>query len=177
MSETSATRTADQAGRTPTARGDVADAIALRLHAAAIHLLRRLRREDEALGISAARLSALSVVGFGGPRTLGELAAAEQVRPPTMTRLVAALEADGLVERARATDDKRAVRITITEKGRRILERGRRRRTALLAEALHALSDDDLALLERASLLLERLTTFDRPGTPTPDGSGSPHAP
>ena len=64
------------------------DAVADRLHSAAIHLLRRLRVEDEALGISAPRLSVLSVLVFAGPMRIGELAHAEQVEPPTMTRLV-----------------------------------------------------------------------------------------
>ena len=71
-----------------------------RLHSAAIHLLRRLRVEDEALGISAPRLSALSVLVFAGPRRVGELAEAEQVEPPTMTRLVDGMERDGYVARA-----------------------------------------------------------------------------
>jgi hypothetical protein len=71
---------------------DDADRVADRVHSAAIHLLRRLRREDDRWGLSAPRLSALSVLVFGGRAlTLGELAAAEQVRPPTMTRLVSAL--------------------------------------------------------------------------------------
>ena len=81
---------------------DAAVQVADRLHSAAIHLLRSLRREDDAVGLSAPRLSALSVVVFAGPITLGALAAAEQVRPPTMTRLVQALEAEGLVERLAA---------------------------------------------------------------------------
>src|SRR5919199_1876113 len=80
-------------------------AVADRLHSAAIHLLRRLRKVDEASGLSAPRLSALSVLVFAGPRTLGELAAAEQVRPPTMTRLVRALERSGLVTREHDPDD------------------------------------------------------------------------
>ncbi len=65
-----------------------AEALAQRLHGAAIHLLRRLRTEDVAAGLTAPRLSALSVLVFGGPRSIGELAAAEQVRPPTISRLV-----------------------------------------------------------------------------------------
>src|SRR5512134_1777173 len=80
---------------------DGAEQTADRLHSAAIQLLRRLRREDNRWGLSAPRLSALSVLVFGGrPLTLGELANAEQVRPPTMTRLVSALESQGLVSRA-----------------------------------------------------------------------------
>src|ERR671933_1067936 len=74
-------------------------ATADRLHSAAIHLLRRVRRQDDASGLTAPRLSALSVIVFGGPLTLGALAAAEQVRPPTMTRIVQALEEAGLVVR------------------------------------------------------------------------------
>ena len=131
--------------------------IALRLHSVAIHLLRRLRREDATLGISAARLSALSVVGFGGPCTLGELAAAEQVTPPTMTRIVAALVAAGLVTRTADAEDRRVVRIAATAKGRRLLERGRTRRTALLARQLRTLDDADRVTLARATAILERL--------------------
>src|SRR3954463_14052103 len=63
--------------------------LADRLHSTAIHLLRRVRKQDVAIGQGPARLSALSVLVFGGPKTLGELAAAEQVKPPTMSRIVA----------------------------------------------------------------------------------------
>ena len=90
---------------------DDAERTADRLHSAAIHLLRRLRREDAQSGLSAPRLSALSVLVFGGPLTLGELANAEQVRPPTMTRLVTALEADGLVTREPDASDGRLTRV------------------------------------------------------------------
>lgn len=141
-----------------------ADEVATRLHSVAIHLLRRLRREDEALGISAARLSALSVVGFGGPRTLGELAAAEQVRPPTMTRIVAALERAGLVERRPDHDDGRVTRIAATDRGRALLEEGRARRTGRLAARLEALPPADLATLDRAGALLEALLRDDATG-------------
>ena len=75
------------------------DELAARIHAAALHLLRRLAQEDRATGVSAPRLSALSVLVFGGPRTIGSLAAVEGVTPPTMTRLIAAMVSDGLVER------------------------------------------------------------------------------
>ncbi|MGH2603758.1 MAG: MarR family winged helix-turn-helix transcriptional regulator [Dehalococcoidia bacterium] len=131
--------------------------VATRLHSMAIHLLRRLRREDAALGISAARLSALSVVVFGGPLTLGELAAAENVTPPTMTRLVTALEADGLVTRSTDTADKRVTRVRATPKGRRLMERGRDQRTARLTAQLGDLAPDDLAALERAVSIVEGL--------------------
>jgi DNA-binding MarR family transcriptional regulator len=114
-----------------------------------------LRREDEALGISAAQLSALSVVGFGGPCTLGELARAEQVTPPTITRIVAALEADGLVTRHGDTKDGRVSRIAITPTGTQMLEVGRARRTARLAGRLRSLPAEDLVVLARAAELLE----------------------
>src|ERR1051325_11101131 len=110
----------------PGATGELAD----RLHSAAIHLLRRLRREDDASGLPAPQLSALSVIVFGGPITLGALAAAEQVRPPTLTRLVEKLESSGLVERAPAPADKRVSRLAATPKGVKLLHDGRRRRVA-----------------------------------------------
>ena len=80
-----------------------------KLHSAAIHLLRRLRVRDRESGVGPAQLSALSVLVFGGPRSLGELADAEQVRPPTMSRIVSGLAAAGLVRRE-ATEDGRRVR-------------------------------------------------------------------
>src|SRR2546429_2471618 len=102
------------AGRDPT---EIAD----RLHSAAIYLLRRVRVRDRESGIGPAQLSALSVLVFGGPRSLGELADAEQVRPPTMSRIVTGLERAGLVRR-HATQDGRRVRLDASAKGRMILE-------------------------------------------------------
>ena len=132
---------------------DVAD----RLHSVAIHLLRRLRREDDASGLAAPQLSALSVVVFGGPITLGALAAAEQVRPPTITRLVAALEAQGLVERAADPADRRITRVGATAKGTRLLHEGRERRVAALTASLRALPARERAQVVRALPILERL--------------------
>src|SRR5512133_1139736 len=104
--------------------------LADRLHSAAIHLLRRLRREDDASGLPAPQLSAMSVIVFGGPITLGALASAEQVRPPTITKLVALLEEQGLVEREMDPADRRVVRVKATARGTRLLYDGRRRRVA-----------------------------------------------
>src|ERR671935_2437150 len=98
-----------------------------RFHSAAIHALRHVRREDPATGLSAARLSALSVLVFGGPRTLGELAGAEHVRPATMTRIVQALEEDGLVRREADPNDGRVSRLYATAKGERVMWHGRER--------------------------------------------------
>src|SRR5258708_598947 len=95
-----------------------AEAIAEELHSAAVRLLRSLRRADAGGELNAPRLSALSVVVFGGPISLGDLAAAEQVRPPTMTRIVNALEELGLVAKVRDPDDGRNVRISATMKGK-----------------------------------------------------------
>lgn len=133
-------------------------AVADRLHSAAIHLLRRLRRTDEATGLSPARLSALSVVVFGGPRTLGELASIEQVRPPTMTHLVRGLEQQGLVRRESDDDDKRVARISATQKGRQLLERGRQLRLRGLTERILTLKASDVAALEAAIPIIERLS-------------------
>lgn len=131
--------------------------VADRLHSAAIHLLRRLRVEDSASGLSAPRLSALSVLVFGGPMPLTALAEAEQVRPPTMSRLVKELEADGLVSRKTDAKDRRVQRIKATAKGRRLLQRGRERRVDRLAAALAELLPEERAALARALPLLERL--------------------
>jgi DNA-binding MarR family transcriptional regulator len=132
--------------------------VADRLHSAAIHLLRRLRREDDASGLSAPRLSALSVVVFGGPITLGALAAAEQVRPPTMTRVVQELERDGLVKREPQADDARVAVIRATPRGTRLLSEGRARRVKRLTSDLAALEAAELHLLARAAVLLERVS-------------------
>jgi DNA-binding MarR family transcriptional regulator len=131
-------------------------ATADRLHSAAIHLLRNVRASDVETGLSPARLSVLSVLVFGGARTPSELAAAEQVRLPTISALVRGLEEDGLVRRAPDPDDGRAVRLSATAKGRRILQRGRERRLDNLEELLEPLSREELRTLSEASEILER---------------------
>jgi DNA-binding MarR family transcriptional regulator len=134
-----------------------ADQTADRLHSAAIHLLRRLRREDEASGLTAPRLSALSVVVFNGPLTLSALADAEQVRAPTITRIIAALEGAGLVSREPDPADGRAALVRATPAGVRLLGKTRSRRLAALSSEMKELPPDDLATLERAAVILERL--------------------
>ena len=143
--------------------GDATAALADRLHSAAIHLLRRLRREDDASGLPAPQLSALSVIVFAGPVTLGQLAAAEQVRPPTITKLVAELEADGLVTRETDPGDRRVVRVSATPRGARLLQEGRARRVASLAESLRGLAPKDRAALERAVPILEQVVRREEP--------------
>jgi DNA-binding MarR family transcriptional regulator len=133
------------------------EAVADRLHSASIHLLRRLRVEDEALGISAPRLSALSVLVFAGPMRIGELAATEQVEPPTMTRLIDGLERDGYVAREPDPQDARAVRVRATPKGSRALRKGRQRRLEAFSILLGDLSPTELASLGDGVAVLERL--------------------
>jgi len=127
-----------------------------RLHSAAIHLLRRLRVRDRESGVGPAQLSALSVLVFGGPRSLGELADAEQVRPPTMSRIVAGLERAGLVRR-HATEDGRRVRLEASAKGTKILQEGRKRRVESLAQALSVLSTEDREKLRELIDHLEKV--------------------
>jgi DNA-binding MarR family transcriptional regulator len=130
---------------------DVADV----LHSSAIHLLRRAAEEDRGAGLSRARLSALAVIVFRGPLTLGELAAAEGVRSATMTGIVNGLERDGLVRRRPHATDRRAVQVEATAIGRRLLERARTRRIGLVASRLGDLSPEELDVLQRAARLLE----------------------
>jgi DNA-binding MarR family transcriptional regulator len=113
--------------------------------------------EDEALGISAPRLSVLSVLVFAGPKRIGELARIEQVEPPTMTRLVDGLVRDGLAVREADPDDARAVRVRATPTGARTLRRGRARRVETLSESLAALSPTELAALGEGVEVLELL--------------------
>jgi DNA-binding MarR family transcriptional regulator len=130
---------------------------AQQLHSAAIHLLRRLRRTDDQMGLSGPRASALSVLVFGGPTSLAQLAKAEQVKPPTMARLVDALEAAGLARRDADKSDLRAVRIRATAKGRKLLLEGRARRLRQLTKLLEGASAAERAALADAVSTLQRL--------------------
>lgn len=127
------------------------------MHSAAIHLVRRVREVDGAMGITPARASALSVLVFGGPRTLTELARAEQVTAATMSKLVGALEAEGLVRRARDPDDARAARLHPTARARRILERGRARRTEYLDSLFADLTGPEREIVRQAAEIVDRL--------------------
>jgi DNA-binding MarR family transcriptional regulator len=136
--------------------GPALDVTADKLHSVAIHVLRRLRARDRESGIGPAQLSALSVLVFGGPRSLGELAAAEQVRPPTMSRIVSGLERARLVRR-HPTRDGRRVRLVATAKGKRILWEGRKRRIESLTEALSSLSVEEQQILSEVTDLLQQV--------------------
>lgn len=130
--------------------------LADRLHSAAIHLLRRVRTDDVAMGLSGPAGSALSVIVVRGPLALGALAAAEQVRPPTITRLVEALETEGLVARERDPGDRRVQRVHATAKGRKVLQEGRERRVRSVAALLRVFASREVAALETALAALER---------------------
>jgi DNA-binding MarR family transcriptional regulator len=136
--------------------GSQAD-IANRLHSVAIHLLRRVRQEDALTGLAPARLSALSVIGFGGPCTVTDLAEAEQVAVPTISRIVAALVAQGLVERQTDTHDRRTIHLVATPRGMDVLREGQRRRTAQLGTMLAQLTSPEQATIAEATTLMERI--------------------
>jgi DNA-binding MarR family transcriptional regulator len=135
------------------ARREAADQI----HSAAIRLLRRVHEVDaEAMGITPARASALSVLVFGGARSLRELASAERVTSATMSKLVTAMEEERLVRRYPDVNDARSIRIEATAKGQRILERGRARRLDLLERLLSTASEAEIAAIQTAAVTVER---------------------
>jgi DNA-binding MarR family transcriptional regulator len=131
---------------------DLAD----RLHSTAIHLLRQVRVQDAATGLAPARLSALSVLVFGGAMSLNKLAQAEQVRPPTMSRIVDALESEGLIRRTVNSQDRRAIVLEATEKGAAILWQGRKRRVKFLAKHLSRLSEDERKNIDDAIITIQK---------------------
>lgn len=133
-------------------------AVANALHSAAIHLLRSVRKEDEHSGIGPARLSALSVLVFAGQMRLTELARIEQVKPPTMTKVVTGLVADGLVKRRTDATDARAVKVEATARGTKLLHGARRRRVGRLTAALEALVPKEIEVLRRAAAVMERVS-------------------
>src|SRR3974390_738696 len=132
-------------------------AIADRLHSAAIHLLRRVRQQDVATGEGPARLSALSVLVFGGPKTLGEKAAAQQAKPPTRTRLAAGLARSRLAQSTVDPRDARRMQIRATPKGTRLLQKAREPRIADLAAQLNQPPPAELATLGDAVEILRQM--------------------
>lgn len=129
---------------------------AMQLHSAAIHLLRTLRKRDAGMGLSPARASVLSVLVFGGPRTLKQLTTIEDVAAPTMTKLVNGLERDGLVRRKGDREDGRSWVIHATPRARKLLVRGRQARLDLLTQLLAGTTAEEWHTLEQASSIIER---------------------
>jgi DNA-binding MarR family transcriptional regulator len=140
------------------ARTDSLD-VATVLHRAAIRLLRAVRVADDETGISAPKLSALSVLAFGGAMSLSALARAEQVTPATMSKLASDLEAEGLVAKRADREDKRGICIEVTARGRALMEEGRRRRLVLLQKRVAKLSRDERALLDKAAAIMLKLSS------------------
>jgi DNA-binding MarR family transcriptional regulator len=134
-------------------------AVAESLHSAAIRLLRLVRLQDVASSIGPARLSALSVLVFAGAKSLKDLAAIEQVRPPTMSRIVEGLERSGLARREVSAKDQREIRISATAAGKKVLLKGRDRRVKFLAGRMESLSETQLHDLARAATILQRLVS------------------
>jgi DNA-binding MarR family transcriptional regulator len=124
-------------------------------------LARRLRQQNEG-EITASQFSALSSIAHYGPITLGRLASVERLRPPSVTRVVTSLEESGLVARRPDPDDRRVCRVEVTGLGRDLLERSRTRKDAYLATRLATLAPRELAVLRKATPVLERLLEEER---------------
>ncbi len=131
--------------------------MAARLHSSSVRLRRLARREERGEPIGGPRLSALRFVATAGPVSLAELAAAEQVRAPTMSRVVDNLVAEGLALRETDPADRRAVRISATEAGRRLIDEGQASRAGAVAARLAQLADSERRALYRGVELMERI--------------------
>jgi DNA-binding MarR family transcriptional regulator len=140
---------------------DTAEAqLASRLRLAVTRLHRRLRQQS-AGGLTQSQASALASIGQLGSPTLGALAARESVQPPSMTRIVGALEDLGHVIRVIDPADRRVARVTLTPQGSQVLQRSRSLKNAFLAEQLHRLTPDERRALGDLTVLLERLVALD----------------
>jgi DNA-binding MarR family transcriptional regulator len=126
------------------------------LNSTAIHALRLARAVDAETGLSPERLSLLSVLVFGGPATMSQLAAAEGVSAPAITRIVTALEQARLVRRQVVAEDRRQVRVRATAAGSRLLEEARRRRIEVLADLLSGATRAELDEISRALAVVRR---------------------
>lgn len=143
--------------------GPVMSNLAARLDSVAIHLVRRLAREDAAIGLTSVRLSALAVLAVDGPCTLGALAHSERVTAPSMTRLVSVMETDGLVQRIPSAQDGRKVFVRITPRGAELLQAARAQRVTALTTWLAPVGSDGLRCIDDATVLLDQVLR-DEPG-------------
>jgi DNA-binding MarR family transcriptional regulator len=134
--------------------------VAARLRVAVTRLHRKLR-QHAAGGLTQSQASALTGIGQLGSPTLGELAARESVRPPSMTRIVGTLEDLGYVSRSSDPEDRRVARVVLTAKGDAVLRQSRSRKTAYLAAQLHRLPPEDRRALADLTVLLERLAAVE----------------
>jgi DNA-binding MarR family transcriptional regulator len=145
-----------------TASAAQGDDVAGRLRLSVTRLARLLRQQDES-GLTPTMGAALATIGRVGPLTLGELAALEQVAPPTVTKVIGKLEAAGLVDRLADRADRRVCRVALSADGRRQLEINRSRRTAWLADRLAALEPEEQDRLAAAIDAIEQLTAAPDP--------------
>jgi DNA-binding MarR family transcriptional regulator len=136
--------------------GDAPVVDVTRLRVTIARLSRRLRKHELA-GLTPTQLSALSTVERTGPLRLGDLAAAEQIAPSTLTRLVSVLEEHGYVQRRAVPGDARAWMLVVTERGHEVLDQIRQENTLLLADSLLTLSPGQLTALAAALPALEQL--------------------
>ena len=150
-------RQALPAAASSSARGLTPVELAARLRLSATRLARRLRQEADS-GLTPSQLSALAAIDHRGPLTLGALADYERVAPPSITKLVAKLEAEGLVVRTADPGDRRFVHVAITDVGRSRMNKSRQRRTAWLAARIRELDDDQRERLMAALDVLDELT-------------------
>ena len=127
------------------------------LHSVAIHLLRTVRQSDTETGLSPSRLSALSVIVFAGPLRLGKLANIEQVKPPSMTKLVEQLEKSGFAVRKKDPADERAWLIEATQKGTDLLLAAKQKRIETLTTHLSTLDEAGQKTVADAVALLKSL--------------------
>lgn len=128
------------------------------IHSAAVRLLRRVRTADAEMDLDGPRAALLSVLVFGGPRPISQLAETEQVTPPAVTKMVSSLQAEGLVTRERDHADRRVVWVAATDSGRQVLERGRAARVRALADLLDGATAQELnTLADAAQIVAERL--------------------
>ena len=137
---------------------EMIEQVASRLQVAAVRISRQVRKEEQGAGLSTPRLNALASLASTGPMSLTELAAAEHVRAPTMSRIVDALVRDGLVTRDPVPTNRRSVRIAATAEGRTLFEADRKRRLRALADRMQTLGDSERRALHRGIELLERIT-------------------
>jgi DNA-binding MarR family transcriptional regulator len=130
--------------------------IANLLHSVAVRMLRRVRSADVGMDLDGPRASLLSVVVFAGAQPVTRLAEIEHVTPPAITKLVTALEADGLVSRQRSPDDRRLVLVVATAAGRHLLEQGRAARVRAVADLLDGVPLQELVTLRDAADIIAR---------------------
>lgn len=141
---------------TPITKAPTAAHLAPRLRLAIMRLARRLRQQIEG-PVSPSQISALHTIEKLQPVTLGELAAAEMVQPPTITRIVASLDENGYVVREVDETDRRVSRLRLTPSARKLIDQGRTRRTQFLVARMRGFSDEEMETLERALPLIERI--------------------